>query len=400
MLTNDRNKFSMNVSRRKLLEILGIAAGVGLTSRWGIGELLRASPPQTKAVFPKGAIIRTVLGDLSPDELGPGATLFHEHIASDTVDELVIEEINAAKKVGVGSIVDARGQVAANVENLRTISTRTGMHIVSCTAYYMQFAYPPDVLSKSEDQIADDLVEEIQKKGLGALGEIGQSPNSRALSPDELKVFRAVGKASVRTNLGVFTHDPYGTGPNVPKEAGLLQLDALESVGVKPQRVVVGHMCCLDDPKAEILKQVGKRGAFIGFDRMGNLHPTRPLPAPGTPLSKIAPLGMIDTPDDQRVREFMELLDTGYQDQLLLSDDATAQPLKISEEISQLMKDHWLTDEEGSQIKTTLYGAMGLGRTLSMFVPKLRKAGVREDTLHAILHDNPRRFLAFEPKVS
>jgi predicted metal-dependent phosphotriesterase family hydrolase len=41
---------------------------------------------------------------------------------------------------------------------------------------------------------------------------------------------------------------------------------------------------------------------------------------------------------------------------------------------------------------------MGLGRTVARFVPKLRKAGVKEKTLHTILYDNPRRFLAFEPK--
>lgn len=31
------------------------------------------------------------------------------------------------------------------------------------------------------------------------------------------------------------------------------------------------------------------------------------------------------------------------------------------------------------------------------FVPMLRTAGVRDDTLRKILVDNPRRFLAFEP---
>src|SRR5215831_3583884 len=36
-----------------------------------------AAAPQ----FPKGAIIRTVLKDLSPDALTGGATLFHEHMS-------------------------------------------------------------------------------------------------------------------------------------------------------------------------------------------------------------------------------------------------------------------------------------------------------------------------------
>ncbi len=37
--------------------------------------------------------------------------------------------------------------------------------------------------------------------------------------------------------------------------------------------------------------------------------------------------------------------------------------------------------------------------TVTVFAPKLRKAGVTQRTLHGILVDNPRRFLAFVPKV-
>jgi predicted metal-dependent phosphotriesterase family hydrolase len=33
------------------------------------------------------------------------------------------------------------------------------------------------------------------------------------------------------------------------------------------------------------------------------------------------------------------------------------------------------------------------------FVPKLRHAGVKDATLHKILVDNPRRFLALMPKT-
>jgi predicted metal-dependent phosphotriesterase family hydrolase len=35
---------------------------------------------------------------------------------------------------------------------------------------------------------------------------------------------------------------------------------------------------------------------------------------------------------------------------------------------------------------------------LTVFVPKLRERGVKEATIHKILVDNPRRFLAFVPK--
>ena len=40
----------------------------------------------------------------------------------------------------------------------------------------------------------------------------------------------------------------------------------------------------------------------------------------------------------------------------------------------------------------------GYGSTLTVFVPKLREAGVKDETIRRITIDNPRRFLAFVPK--
>ena len=37
------------------------------------------------------------------------------------------------------------------------------------------------------------------------------------------------------------------------------------------------------------------------------------------------------------------------------------------------------------------------GKTVTVFMPLLQKAGVKDETLHSILVDNPKRFLAFVP---
>jgi hypothetical protein len=42
----------------------------------------------------------------------------------------------------------------------------------------------------------------------------------------------------------------------------------------------------------------------------------------------------------------------------------------------------------------------GYASTLTVFVPKLRQAGVDESTIHRITVDNPRRFLAFVPRAA
>ena len=72
----------------------------------------------------------------------------------------------------------------------------------------MERTYPADLATKSEDQIADELVQEARDGRFGAFGEIGQNPNG-PLSLDERKAFRAIGKAHVRTGLPIFTHNSW-----------------------------------------------------------------------------------------------------------------------------------------------------------------------------------------------
>jgi phosphotriesterase-related protein len=316
--------------------------------------------------FPRKAVIRTVLGDVPPDALASKATLFHEHLSfewarvtgrSDRPGPAkdagpILEQLDVAATQGVGCIVDAgTTDVGRDVAFLKQIAARTSIHIVACGGMYMQRTYPADVATRSERQIADELVRDAMASGYGAFGEIGESPDA-AMSAGERKVFRAVGRAHRQTNLPIFTHNAYGTGPNVPKDAGLRQLDAFESVGVDPRRVAIGHTCCLDDPKADIIRAIAKRGAFVGFDRVAG--------------------GLV--PDDKKVPMVLAFLDAGYADRLLLSSDYN------------------FTAKSAAR--------PGYATTLTTFLPKLRAAGVGDETLHGIMFDNPRRFLAFVPRQS
>ena len=68
----------MTITRREALGILGASAAAGVVAG-SLGEVLTAQTPP-RAVFPKGAIIRTLLKDLPPDALA-GPCLFHEHLS-------------------------------------------------------------------------------------------------------------------------------------------------------------------------------------------------------------------------------------------------------------------------------------------------------------------------------
>jgi phosphotriesterase-related protein len=164
------------------------------------------------------------------------------------------------------------------------------------------------------------------------------------MTPDERKVFRAVGKAHLATNLPIFTHTNMGKG-------ALEQLDVVESAGVTPERVAIGHLGGIPDRKAEVQKAICKRGAFVGFDRQGG---------PG---------------DSDQIPAVMALLEAGYADHLLCSSDFSF--------ASDLQRN----------------GGAGYAMTVTVFGPKLRQAGVTQRTLQGILVENPRRLLAFIPTM-
>jgi predicted metal-dependent phosphotriesterase family hydrolase len=358
----------MLLNRRKVLCILAGGAGVGVTI--GFPETLGLSAQAAEHVtFPKGSIIRTILKDVTPESLAGGATLFHEHISiGDALPswlpprknpvpaygadiDLMVAEVKALAKDGVSCIVNAGTvDLGQNVEHLKAIATSSGFPIVVAGGYYLHATYPPDVSQKTDDQIAQDLLRDAIAERWGAMGEIGVSQHP--MFPDEQKVLRAVCKANLQTGLPFFTHNPHGGC----KECGLEQMDVIESMGVNPGHVCIGHLSDItDDPRAETHKAIAKRGAFLGFDTVGR---------------------RLSQPDSKKLEMVLAVLDAGYEDHVLLgSDFASADELKAN------------------------HGA-GFDSAMIVFGPKMRAAGVKEATMHKILVDNPRRFLAFVPKMA
>ena len=361
----------------------------------GMGAAAAALPTQLLAAptFPKGAVIRTVLKDYAPEELAGGATLFHEHMsfqddfmtrwtgyAADTRRETAMpgaaqapaaprpasatpppappstpsgqyfmrdlayqtEEMRLAKADGVACIVDGgHPDMGRDINFLKQISQQSGLPIVAGGGFYTQPFYPKEIATWSEDQVFQALMKQAATEPIGCWGEIGSWD---WITKDERKVFRAVGRASVATNLPIFTH----TG--IPGKSAVEQLDIFEDVGVDPKKVVIGHVGNLVDANVEVHRAICRRGAFIGFDRQG---------AAG---------------DTQQVPMVIKLLEAGYANNIMIASDL-------------------------SNIAQTKQGkGPGYARALTVFVPKLKEAGANEAVLKQIMNDNPRQFLAFVPK--
>ena len=272
--------------------------------------------------------------------------------------DLIADEVRAAGHDGVSCIVDGgTPDMGRNLDALRQIATRSGVHVVACGGYYRQATYPPAVGSKSEDQLADELVDTARAERWGAYGEIG---TSSTLSADERKMLRAVGKSHLRTGLAIFTHTPYhgdGCDDGPSGTCAMLQLDTFESVGVNPQKLCIGHLSDFDEPAAQTATAIARGGAFVGFDTVG-----RPMRGNALPESK-------------KLQMILAVLEAGYEDHVLLSQD--------------LGDKDWLKSVGGS----------GYSSVVTVFVPKLRYAGVDDGVIQKLLVDNPRRFLAFVPKA-
>jgi phosphotriesterase-related protein len=322
------------------------------------------------ATFPKGAVIRTLFKDYAPEELAGGATLFHEHLslgpdfserfraagaavlaaqgappaqraaapppppANDPMRDvaLMTEELRSAQRDGVACLVDAGLEGSgADFDFIRTAAMQSGLPVVKGAGFYVEPFYPKEVMTMSEEQLVRALVRQADTYPAGVFGEIGSWDEMTAA---ERKVFRAVGKAHVATNLSIFTH----TG--IPGKAAIEQLDLLEDAGVDPRRVCIGHLGNLNDPNLYVHKTICRRGGFVGFDRQG-----------GNGDANVVPL-------------VIGLLDAGFADNVLISGDASR----------------------------------GYARPVTSFLPKLKAAGADDATLKRIMVDNSRRFLAFVPK--
>ncbi len=246
--------------------------------------------------------------------------------------DLMSAEVTKAKEAGVACIVDAgHPDMGRDINFIRQVSMKSGLPIVAGGGFYSQPFYPKEISTMSEEQIVKALIKQTDDDTLGVFGEIGSWDE---ITADERKVFRAIGKAHLATNLSIFTH----TG--IPGKSALEQLDILEDAGVKPDRIVIGHLGNLVDPNVYVQKTICRRGAFVGFDRQGGAN------------------------DAQQVPMVMALIEAGFADHLMFSADAFN----------------------------------GYAKTLTVFLPKLKAAGVSDEVLHRITVDNPRRFLAFVPK--
>ncbi len=328
--------------------------------------------------------VMTVLGPV--DAAGLGRVMPHEHLLSlapgrwltggtrdDRVD-LAVAAVQRLRALGFGTLVDlspygvvGRDEAGENVSLLAEISRRSGLHIVTGTAIYLESYAPPWARTADIDVLAERFIADAQS-GIGGTGIRAGVFGEQATSLGEITAFeqralRAVARASRETGLAVMTHTTHGTMAHE-------QLDLLIAEGLDPARVVIGHVDTQLD--ADYARSILDRGATIAIDTIGKqtwdffLGP--PAPRPDGEFGKRA----FARSDSGRADLVAALVADGYADRMLLAQDLTGAEVAMNPDT---------------------HGALGYSYLAERFLPALRDRGVGDDAIDAMTIANPARIL-------
>lgn len=350
---------------------------------------------------------QTVLGLVSPDELG--ITLPHEHCLIDmsiwfaeprTVtgkqlareplsldnlwyvryhpysnldnvqlldEKLAVEELQRYRLAGGCTVIDMTNVgIGRDALALARISRATGLHIVMGAGYYVEESLPPGATMNEEDiarDIVQDITEGVDGTGIraGVIGEIGIK--GWPLTEGEKTFLRAA--AIAQNETGAFVNIHTGRSPNSPFEV----VEYMDTSGADVSRVVMSHIDRTLFTHEDRVR-LAKTGCMIEYD-MFSLEGWMPENIRMV-YSEDEPAKRADLPNDAaRVDHLLALIDEGFIDQLLVSHD------------------------HNSKTRLCRYGGPGYAHLLNNVAPIMRRKGMSQGQVDAIMVHNPKRLLTF-----
>lgn len=347
---------------------LELTDGLGAQARWWPAwhpPLLRENTHRHEELWTKGTRfyrlseavperwISTTDGPRRADQVG--VILPHEHLFTDLrapttpghgqadAEEVVrvmkpfLDEVRAQ---GVGLFVEASSiGVGRNVNILARLAAESGLPIVVPTGVYGRDQYaPPAYRNMTEDDLTAWMIREIREGIEGTsvkAGFIKIATGGSTLTALEQKFLRSAGRAALETGAAIASHTTSGA-------AALRQMDILQAISPSIRFIWVHAQA---ESSSSYHRQMAARGAFIELDSVGS------------------------SSDTQLISIVRTLVNNGHTSRILLSHDAG-----------------WYQPGQpngGTQRPFTYL--------LATFVPKLRTAGFGEDTIQALLRENPAR---------
>lgn len=338
--------------------------------------------------------VMTVLGPMPVERMG--VTLMHEHILLDTSSwwkrpccaseiataeqpvsieiigelrmnpflnrdncflldvDLAMGELNRFADLGGHTVVDPTCfGIGRDPLALARIARRTKLNVVMGSGYYLEASHPDDVKRMDIDAIAAQIIAdvgggpEMPDIAAGLIGEIGVSKDFTAA---ERKSLQGAARASKATGVPLSIHLP--GWERLAHEV----LDVVEAEGADLKHTVLCHMNPSHDDLA-YQTALADRGAFLEYDMIGMdyYYADQRAQSPS---------------DEENARAIVRLVDKGYGERLLLSQDVFL------------------------KMMLTRFGGFGYGYILRHFVPRLKRHGLDQATIDLLMTANPRRVFA------
>ncbi|MCR8633050.1 phosphotriesterase family protein [Paenibacillus radicis (ex Xue et al. 2023)] len=316
--------------------------------------------------------IQTVLGSIDKKMLGFCHS--HEHLfvangkpaqinAALRIDDLdkTMEELLLFRQIGGNSIVDAQPLGCGRMEmNLIEASLRCHIHIIAATGFHKLAFYAEDhwIYRYDEAALADVFIHELthgmfvhsdrqdpRDSVRSKAGIIKTAIDEERMADPEKKWFRATARAALETGTPLLCHTESG-------EQAVALVDFYREQGIPARQIIICHLDRTLD-QMETHKQLAKQGVYLEYDTIGRYKYHS---------------------DEQEAELIKDMVDSGFEDLLLLGLDTTRARLK------------------------SYGGDIGLDHISRRFLPLLKQYGVAESAVAKMMINNPA--VAFENKLS
>ena len=316
--------------------------------------------------------VETFRGPVESDRLG--VTLVHEHIfvrnpelelnlpdgewnPSDAV-ETAIGGLTDLYERGVRTVVDLTVPgLGRDVRLVARVAGRVPVHLIAATGWYSPNVLPayfrfhgPRRMIDRADPLIELFVRDIRDGIAGGkvrAGMLKVMTGEEGFTQDVARIMSAAAIAHEETGVTITTHSHPATRNGIEQQAFLGER------GVAAERIIIGHSGDCED--LDYLRELMDNGSTIGMDRFGMEHV----------LS-----------DERRVGTVVALLELGYADRMVLSNDAAF--------YSHVTPPSWRATSAPSWRMDTIP---------QRIIPMLRDAGVSSDVITQMLVTNPRRLL-------
>ena len=312
--------------------------------------------------------MRTVLGDISPAEVGFAHC--HEHTfilpgescrlnADLLLDDLekTTAELTEFRAAGGRTIVDAQPIGPERAPGLQKLaSRRSGVNIVATSGFHRSCFYQPDHFRFSEpvDALAERFVAEVTNGMAEYTGaEVTANTDIRAgllkfatecdaIDDQARRAAEAVAIAHLRCGAPIITHSERGT-------CAMEQIAMMQGHGVQPSAMLISHMD--RNPDIRLHRDIAATGAYLVYD--------------GISRTKYFP-------DSTIVDLICGMVEAHFGGRILLAMDMGPRTM-------------W----------TSYGGGPGMSYLARTFLPKLRQAGLSRQQIDTLTTHNPAAALTF-----